>query len=634
MHRVTASTLRTAPQPSRWSWLAAGLLLALGLGDGIVRAAGARLEDSVIELPKFEVTETRLLPPPETWRYAQIDGFEILSNASDSATQRLIKDFRLFNAALGVVWPALQTRTAVPTPLILCGRDARFDAFVPASARARDNQRGLVSVLVHDAEHAAIALDLQASVLNLDAIDPGGDSTGVKFTGLAVDHRRQLYREYVHYLLARSEPRPAAWLEEGLAQLVMGMKFDRTHIEFAQLEDPNAVSIKQAIAAQWQNNASVFDGNGAMAPLAPGTISRDQLLAAQDATTVGSPDAPVVSAEDRDFNAALVRTRLMPFAAMFAVAHDSPLAQQPVGNAWSKQCHAFVHLCLYGEHKRYQKGFVQFIVRTAHEPISEPLFKDCFSVGYRAMQLALRGYIQSTTYEPLAWSAQGRGFETPPELPLRDATPAEVGRIKGETLALAGQTESARTELIAPYMRGARDPQLLAALGLFDYAAGQSDRARRFLEAAFAANITRPDACVALARVRLDAAMAKLTTSDQRFSPEQAAALLAPLLAAQRQPPLPVGLYELAAEIWLQSAGTPHKDDLALLVDGVRFFPGRVRLVFRTAQLCAKAGLKDSARSLIDHGLTVAPDAATRAPFERLRLSLTDSPATSDSAAK
>src|SRR5581483_6449180 len=66
----------------------------LGLAMAALRAE--ETTGPIIELPKFVVTDSRELPPPESWRYATIPGFEILTNASDRTTQRLIKDFELF----------------------------------------------------------------------------------------------------------------------------------------------------------------------------------------------------------------------------------------------------------------------------------------------------------------------------------------------------------------------------------------------------------------------------------------------------------------------------------------------------------------------------------------------------------
>src|SRR5829696_8133379 len=86
-------------------------------------------DQPVVELPKFIVTDSRELPQPESWRYATIPGFEVLTNASDRATQRLLRDFGMFRQALGHVWPVPQ-RVSQTTALIICGRGNKFDAFV------------------------------------------------------------------------------------------------------------------------------------------------------------------------------------------------------------------------------------------------------------------------------------------------------------------------------------------------------------------------------------------------------------------------------------------------------------------------------------------------------------------------
>src|SRR5512133_1867684 len=98
----------------------------LGLGflgmTALLRAQESpAANDPVIELPKFVVTDSRELPQPESWRYATIPGFEILTNASERATQRLLRDFDMFRQALGHVWPVPQ-RNFQTTSLIICGR--------------------------------------------------------------------------------------------------------------------------------------------------------------------------------------------------------------------------------------------------------------------------------------------------------------------------------------------------------------------------------------------------------------------------------------------------------------------------------------------------------------------------------
>src|SRR5215207_7306694 len=76
--------------------------------------------DKVIELPKFEVTDSRLLPPPEKWLYAEIPGFEVLSKISTRETKRFVEDFLLLQEALNILMPGLRSNAvAVPTSLIL-----------------------------------------------------------------------------------------------------------------------------------------------------------------------------------------------------------------------------------------------------------------------------------------------------------------------------------------------------------------------------------------------------------------------------------------------------------------------------------------------------------------------------------
>ncbi|MFM8334772.1 MAG: hypothetical protein ACKODK_04365, partial [Opitutaceae bacterium] len=163
---------------------------------GLLRAQPA-VSEPVIELPKFVVTDNRELPPPEQWRYATIPGFEILSNASDKATQRLLRDFDMFRQALGHVWPQ-PARHPQTTSLILCGKRNKFDAFIPKDRYVPD--AGFASVFLKKGQGTAIVIDLQATTLNVLNVDGANDAaTGTDSGLISVDHDKQLYREYVRY---------------------------------------------------------------------------------------------------------------------------------------------------------------------------------------------------------------------------------------------------------------------------------------------------------------------------------------------------------------------------------------------------------------------------------------------------
>lgn len=570
--------------------------------------------DRIVELPKFVVTDSRELPPPETWRYATVPGFEVLSNASVRGTQRLLRDFDMFRQALGHVWP-MPSRISQPTALIICGKGAKFDKFIPTGKVSADT--AFASLFLKKGTQTAIVIDLESTTLNV--LDLGNADAGTDNSVISVEHDKQLYREYVRYLLSNHEPRLPAWFEEGLSQIIMRMQFDRRWIEFAKLEDPNTVSTQAAMVAQINEiNAAAGGEEGDVTALA------------------GAP------MEDRDFPAALRRRALMPLQKFFEVQHDSPEATNTLGNnRWGKQAYAFVHMCLYGYKGKYQKQFMTFLQRSTREPVTEQLFKECFrfskgkakdgtetfkEMSYKDMLMEIRSYCDFTVYEAKIYKAKEDVIIPPKPLEFRDATQAEVGRIKGETLVLAGHDKPARTELIAPYQRGERDPDLLAALGLYDRAHGEAERGRKFLEAAFAAKTKRPDAGLELARIRYADALAAPAAPGGRLSAAQTTAVLEPLLAVRRSPPHMPALYDLVVDTWMRSAVKPKLDDVKVMIDGAQLFPTRMKLVYVAAGYAADANELQAAHALADHGIRYTPDAQAKKRFEELKASFPPAP--------
>jgi hypothetical protein len=457
---------------------ALGGFLSLGAPGGFAQSNAELARGPAIELPTYTVTEMRELPPPEKWLYTRIEGFEVLSNASERATKALVRDFQEFYQAIGYVWPGVQRPSAVPAALIICGRGGKFDAFMPAGERRAD--RAMASLTLRNRELSAIVIDYEARVINLVTPEGTAASTAASAAaaddptapagggdpGFEVDAYRQLYREYIRFLLSAAEPRGPAWLEEGLAQIFMAMEVTKTSITVGKVEDPNTISAEQAA----MNEA----GNGGVAPT-----------------------------QDRDFNAALSGRRLLSMTELFAVTHDSPEALNPLGSTWAKQAYAFVHWGLYGNNGKHQGPFLSFILRLAREPLSEALFKDCFKMSYGGMELEIRGYVDFTSYKTWGLIAKkGTKIPDPPPFTLREATEAEIGRIKGDALHVAGHDPAARLAMLAPYIRGERDPQLLAALGLQERAMGDDARAQKFLEAAAQAKAVRPRACASPLRSR------------------------------------------------------------------------------------------------------------------------------------
>ena len=526
-------------------------VLALSCLAGALRGAEASpvaaTNNPVIELPVFEVKDSRILPPPEKWRYAEIPGFEILSSLSSSATKRFVNDFLLLQEVMGVIMPGLRPNSAVPTSLILTGRGDAFEKFLPTD---RDDDRFRKNTqFLQDAERGAIIVDFQLPELFLE------DNTTIES-----DPYRGFYREYFRYVIRRTVGSKApAWFEEGLVQLFSSIDFTK----------------------KWINFAMIGDGFG--------------------------------GEKTGDFNHLLHRRALLPMKDLFA---DPPRQRTTF---WNAQAYAFVHMCLYGRGLKYQKPFVQFISRLEREPVSETLFKECFKIDYKKMALELRGYLEFTDHKYIQFSTKkGQSLPDPPPFALRDAPDAVVGRIKGEAFRLGGHGAEARNCLIAPYVRGERDPRLLAALGLDEKLAGQDDRARKFLEAAARANVVRARAYLELARLRLDEARANPGAPKGQLNAVQVTSVLTPLFVARKQPPPLPDVYTLIVETWALSAAPPQAEHLGVVIEGIRMFPRDTALLMQATQLALQRGLPIEGRALAERGVKIARDKAEQERFRAL----------------
>jgi hypothetical protein len=540
---------------TRWSALVAllaGLLAAAPLAaadskKGVIVsiAPGA---DTIVELPKFEVTDSRLLPPPESWHYAEIPGFEILSRISERETKRFLRDFLLLQQVIDAIMPGL-TRgyTPVPTALILCGgRGKGFDEFLPEDQSIE--RYGKNSLFFKDSERAAIVIDFALTELQVE-----GDLR------LEADPYRAFYAAYFRFLLRRQlKDKAPPWFEEGLVQLFAATEFDKKTITFAQ----------------------IGDGFGA--------------------EKIG------------DFNRMLSQHSMMSFGEMLAT--NGPRARTAF---WSAQCYAFVHFCLYSMDKKNQKPFLQFVQRLDQEELSEQLFKECFKKSYNQLATELRGYIGFTAYKKVEFRAKkGQELPEPPPVALRPAADADVGRIKGEVLRLGGHGDAARNALIAPYVRGERDPRLLAALGLDERQSGNDERAQKFLEAAATAKVDRARAYLELGRLRLAAGRAKPGAAEGQLSDAQVSDILTPLFIARKTRPPMADVYALIAETWSLSAAPPQRQHFDVVVEGVRLFPRDSALLMQATLLAAKRGFPEEAGGLARLGARISTDPADKDRFQ------------------
>lgn len=533
-------------------------------------------------LPEMQVRSTLLPKPVEPWSYAQVDDLAVLSNASDGATRRLLADFITFRRASRLIWPAATLKGPASTNIILCGSGNRFEAFRPASPGvSRDTLTP--SLFFRDREQVVLIADIETARVDLDPALVNSATTSLG--QYEVDHFRQLYRQYIRSLLNQTDAPPPAWLEEGLAQLVMDVELTDTKLIYGKIDTD-------------KGNGDIYTADADSDP----TVNNDVVVG------------------ERPFNVVLQHSRLIPLEQFFAVQRDSPTAQNALGNTlWAKQAYAFVHFCLFGENLRHREAIVQFVQRTAHQPATEALFKECFKTDYAGMLKELRAYIRYTKHHYQEYLLQPADQLNEKAIVLRDASAGDVGLIKGDALRLAGQLKAAHLEYLIAYGHGAREAALLAELGRAEAAMGQTDHARNHLAAALKAGVSRPSAYVA---------QASLLLADSRkaghgpLSPTQVGAVLAPLFAARQRPPALPEVYELIAETWTSSATPPKPEHLAVLDEGIRLFPRASNLLLTAARLNQQIGQTKHAQDIVRLGLRFPADADAKTRFESLLATL------------
>lgn len=490
--------------------------------------------------------------------------------------------------ALSVVWPQLTNSTyRMPTLFILCGSLDSFNVFRPtATAIVRDKRiYDGTSFLAEDGERSAI-------VINYDTVSK------------RIDPYRAFYKQYARFLLRRSGDGkiPPAWFEEGLSELVRTIDFQKKYIEFGKIDE----SVMR-----------FFNRSPAVAGSASADAGRSM---AAKSTTGRYPSNPLTGGRGMssyDFSAG---QHILPLENMFSEDFRKRDFLQ-----WSAQCYAFTHMCLYGMREKYQKGFMDFVQKAYEGSTNEDDFKECFGRTYKEMAVILRGYLDFADHKSILYTAAkgAKGLPDPVPAIARDATQAEIGRIKGEVLRLVGRMLESREAFIVPYLRQERDPALLASLGLLESLEKRNDRAIRFLEDAAKAGVQRPRAYYTLANIRFQKE-ANNESEDTQLDDAQLASVLEPLMTALKQPPPMPEVYLLFGKVLLRSMTPPDKNQLGILVEGVQNFPKDAQVIYKAAQVFSRYKHAEQVEDLSKIALRLNLTPEMRNNFEQLTVPLSE----------
>lgn len=583
-------------------------LLPMLCGIGIMAHAATEPKvEMTVQLPPFIIEQ----PAGPKWRYTRIPRFEILSRCNDLTTEQLALAFHRANQLLGLVLPErFQLPLDVPQTLIFYDEKlwpvaeqkavaamlrshppARPDVPPAPAAPPRVQLEPITGARLLGAGRQTGAEVQDSFFSNLMLTDADSITTFALVSASTIDPQRSyLTTAYVNNLLQNRAPALPDWLTAGFMRLYDRMNFEGNTITVRPLRWDAVV-----VHHEHDRPESGQDGHEKGFDLLR-TANREDMQRGKTRRELelGKQSLPFPLQEAEHIRReSAARNPSAPTAKPNEPAPEPelrlPLAGLvegvvPAGDlsAWLEQAELLVSWGLDPANGR-SDAFWEWVDRIGTEPATETLFQECLGLDYAAATRSLIAY--SANHPGIRWTLPDDLGRPPPE-PLDDATPRQIARIKGEWERLEARyvrrnqpeleehyVTLARRTLRRAYDRGDHDPRLLASLGLLELDAGNKAEAIKLLEEAMERHVVRPRAYYELARLRYDHVFGRSTRNDGKYSAEQVASVVEPLLSGMKQSPPLEAAYELLAHISAQSVVAPTEEVLVALAEGERLFP-------------------------------------------------------------
>lgn len=399
-------------------------------------------DGEIVELPTYTVVGKRILPPPESWRYARvpamdikragrtvrIQGFEILSNDWVKNARELARELQLRLYAGALFWPNVSDVQYARPPVIMVDRYASpyFDsdeeewrplqwpeADTFSSAAWREASPGTSSWDSRLSDGGPRFQILPAGLARATAgdgvviINMQTGWSGATIENVASIAMSDMFSQNV----AQGGRRLPRWLVLGFQRMIQSV--DTSWAGKITLDNaPLGVSRAMVTPAPLK---IVLEGSYGMPPARPGEYARAAIDAAEMKWDSLSKYITSVT---------------------------------------------FVQFCLFGDGARYARGFLKFVERAGREQVTEEMFKECSGISYAKMDRLLLGFGTSSAYT----SSEFRSKPKFPRLEARQATQTEIACLKALEYQVHGEPDHALETVRVAYMRGERTPRLIAEL--------------------------------------------------------------------------------------------------------------------------------------------------------------------------
>lgn len=504
------------------------------------------------------------------WLYANVDGVEYLSRCSTGTTRGYIE--RRVSQLQVLRWlipPEFLQQTDVPSVTVLYSQSLQAQTQDEMVKALMDLRRRRGGSLLRNSRVGSVP-NLLLEDYDFSAVFAYIDERSFRPEGLTVAI------DFVDFLLERRTPALPAWLRAGVTGLYARMKFDRR------------VTIDPLI---W-------------------------LSTAESNALAGNPHWP----------------RTLVFAQDFF--SPETWRDEPVGSVKGRTLRAqsmlFVRWALEPKHGM-RDAFWRFAAAAVDRPVTDEMFEEYFGFGFSDWRDLLSDYLPIAVRDPVELTLPR--LPAVRRVPLREATPAEVSRLKGEWERLSigfvrrrvpeftdRYIEQARETLGKALHGGDRSALLHATLGLCELDAGDHAAARTQLELAAAGGVVRPRVYWELARLRSDeiATRNRATSEADTWTEAEVGAVVELLHRAFEQKPAQPEAYRLFAQTWIRGRTEPTPLDWMRLEEATALFPQDVRLVYEVAKAFAHHGRNDRAAAELGRAFHFVLDDATRRQYAEL----------------
>ena len=582
------------------------LTAAVAAGRASPASAGLPTTGQVVELSPFMVSGTRI-----PWRYEALPGYEILSSYPDSVTRDFVLGLdharRLVHA---FVPDNLLASFDVPHATILSDPDlmSSLSQGVLQDGSGRENWH-LFGIRSANGRQVFPNMELNdrdrtvAFVSRLDrTFQPASEKTG--------DGR-------LRFLLERRTPPLPRWFVAGIMNLYSGVA--------AVAVDTGAVKTRESHSSMGPS-PRVYE----MDEMDSYSRRDDRLRTDGSYEGVVSYRIPVLTwispAETKALGPrqdGFCPDGTDKASVMKSLLEEDPPEEPGASQLWNARAALFVRWGLYGGDRPGKRAFWEFVAQAAAERATEAVFRNRLGMSYAWAASRLNDYLPGAVEEPVDLQLEPAAGFSPRQ--LRQATPAEVARMKGEweRLALVHVTESysdsesgfIKAELTRACALAPHDSRLLSVLGLFDCDSGAGTDGERFLEAAVKAGVPGPRVYYELAELRYKKVRGP---GDIPLSAADAAHVIEPLEAGQRQSPALREDYELMEKVWSHSEARLSRQQWALFDAGLEKFPKDLDLLYQVAVVSAANGYRNEAAAEAERGLQRSSAAEDQDRFSKL----------------